>query len=181
MSDGTNFPLSHSHQDTQGLICLSVGCRKNRTQTNSEENIWPHILGADLHFMYHIVIFLANKIPPYGKMIKVPQAGGPRGLHLSSTPSTAAHKGRHNLAIQHLMQSLIYLSDYGKWSKDTLLQWARSRTFETNFQMEKRILGGNHEAVKHFLNNSGKAPVIPMLSKKPTRKVIFKVRISSGQ
>lgn len=32
--------------------------------------------------------------------------------------------------------------------------------------MEKEILEGNHEAVKHFLNNSGKTPATPMLSKK---------------
>lgn len=59
--------------------------------------------------------------------------------------------------------------------RHTLLQWARSRTFKTNFQMEKRILEGNHEAVKHFLNNSGKIPAIPMLNKKPNRKVLFKI------
>lgn len=32
--------------------------------------------------------------------------------------------------------------------------------------MEKKILEGNHEAVKHFLNNSRKTPATPMLSKK---------------
>jgi len=64
--------------------------------------------------MYHIVMFLANKIPPYSKMIKLPQAEGPIGLQLTLGPSIAAHTGRHNLAIQHLMQNLIYLSDYSK-------------------------------------------------------------------
>ena len=37
----------------------------------------------------------------------------------------------------------------------TVLQWAKSKTFKTNFEMEKSILEGNHEAVKPFLTEHG--------------------------
>lgn len=97
--------------------------------------------------MYHIVIFLVNSIPPYGKVIKLLQAGGPRGLYLSSTPLKGAHRGRHNLVMYHLMQNQIYLSDYQNLPSEmkqrhTMSQWARMRTFKTHFQMDKRILEG---------------------------------------